>query len=54
MDEIGVFLVVLNNVKVLVSSEDLRTCRGTRKDHTRITVIECISADFRTLLPLII
>jgi hypothetical protein len=50
----GVLLAVLNSLKVLISSDDLRTCRGTRKDRTRITVIECISADFKTLLPLVI
>ena len=54
MDETGVHLAVLNSLKVLVRSDDLRTCRVTGKDRTRITVIECISADFKVLLPLVI
>src|SRR5580692_6829694 len=54
MDETGVLLAVLNSLKVLVSSDDLRKCRGTGKDCTRITAIECISADFKVLLPLVI
>jgi hypothetical protein len=54
MDETGVLLAILNSLKVLVSSNDLRKYRGTGKDRTRIMVIECISADFKVLLPLVI
>jgi hypothetical protein len=54
MDEKGVLLAVLNSLKVLISSDDLQTCCGTGKDHMRITMIECISADFKVLFPLII
>ena len=54
MDKTGVLLAVLNSLKVLVSSDDLRTRRSTGKDRTRITVIECICVDFKVLLPLVI
>ena len=54
MDETGELLAVLNSLKVLISSDNLRTCCGTGKDRTRITVIECISADFKVLLPFVI
>jgi hypothetical protein len=54
VDETGVLLAILNSLKVLVSSDDLRTCHSTRKYRTKITVIECISADFKVLLPLVI
>lgn len=42
MDETGVMLSMLGSAKVLIGKEDL------------VTAIECISADGRALLPLII
>jgi hypothetical protein len=54
MDETGILLSVLNSLKVLVSKDDLKKHRGTAVKRTLITAIECISADGRSLHPLII
>jgi hypothetical protein len=54
MDETGILLSVMNSLKVLVSSKDLRKYRGAAVKRTLITAIECISADGRHLGPLII
>ena len=54
MDETGVMLSMLGSVKVLVGKDDLRDHRGTSVKRTMVTAIECISADGRSLLPLII
>ncbi|CZT24135.1 related to transposase [Ramularia collo-cygni] len=54
MDETGVLLSVLNSLKVLVGSNDLRKHRGAGVQRTLITAIECISADGKCLDPLII
>lgn len=54
MDEIGVMLSMLRSVKVLVGKDDLRDYRGAGVKRTMVTAIECISADGRSLLPLII
>jgi hypothetical protein len=54
MDETGVLLSVLSSLKVLVDKEDLKSCRGAGIKRTLVTAIECISADGRCLLPLII
>lgn len=54
MDEIGVMLSKLGSVKVLVGKDDLRDYRGAGVKRTMVTAIECISADGRSLLPLII
>jgi hypothetical protein len=54
MDETGVLLSVLNSLKVLVSSKEIRKYRGAAVKRTNITAIECISADGRHLDPLII
>ena len=54
MDEIGVMLSMLSSLKVLVGKDDLRTYRGAGVKRTMVTAIECISADGRSLLPLII
>jgi hypothetical protein len=54
MDETGVMLSKLGSVKVLVGKDDLRDYRGTGVKRTMVTAIECISADGRSLLPLII
>lgn len=54
MDEIGVMLSMLNSVKILVSKDDQRDYRGAGVKRISVTAIECISADGRSLLPLII
>jgi hypothetical protein len=54
MDETGVMLCMLGSVKVLLSSDDLRDYRGAGVKRTIVTAIECISANGRSLLPMII
>jgi hypothetical protein len=54
MDETGVMLSMLGSVKVLVGKDDLRDYRGAGVKRKSVTAIECISADGRSLLPLII
>ncbi|TVY14141.1 hypothetical protein LARI1_G009295 [Lachnellula arida] len=54
MDETGVMLCMLGSVKVLVSTDDLRNYRGAAVKRTMVTAIECISANGRSLLPMII
>ena len=54
MDETGVMLSMLGSIKVLVGKDDLRDYRGAGVKRTTVTAIECISADGRSLLPLIV
>jgi hypothetical protein len=54
MDETGVMLCMLGSVKVLLSSDDLRDYRGAGVKRTMVTAIECISANSKSLLPMII
>ncbi|XP_014550508.1 hypothetical protein COCVIDRAFT_58152, partial [Bipolaris victoriae FI3] len=54
MDETGVMLSMLGSVKVLVGKDDSRDYRGVGIKRTMVTAVECISADGRSLLPLII
>ena len=54
MDETGVMLSMLGSVKVLVGKDDRRNYRGAGVKRTMVTAVECISADGRALLPLII
>lgn len=54
MDETGVLLSVLGSSKYLISSELQKAHRGTSSQRTLITAAECISADGRSLPPLII
>ena len=54
MDETGVMLCMLGSVKVLVSKDDPRDYRGAGVKRTMVTAIECVSADGRSLLPMII
>jgi hypothetical protein len=54
IDETGVMLSKLSSVKVLIGRDDLREYRGAGVKRTIVTAIECISADGRSLLPLII
>lgn len=53
MDKAGVMLSKLGLVKVLVGQDDLQDYRGAGVKRTIVTAIECISADDRSLLPLI-
>src|SRR5437762_2001425 len=53
MDETGVLLSVFNSLKVLTGEDDL-SYKGAGVKWTLITAIECISADGRSLHPLII
>jgi hypothetical protein len=54
MDETGVMLSMLGSVKVLVGRDDQRGYRGAGVKRTMVTAIECVSADGRSLHPLII
>ena len=54
MDETGVMLYMVGSVKVLVSKDDLRDYRGAGVKRTIVTAIECISANGRSLLLMII
>lgn len=54
MDETGVILNIINSLKVLVGKDDPRAYRGAGVKSTMVTAIECISADGRSLLPMII
>jgi hypothetical protein len=54
MDETGVMLCMLDSVKVLVCKDDLRDYRGAAVKRTIVTAIECIWANGRSLLPIII
>lgn len=44
----------LGSVKVLAGMDDRRDYRGAGMKRTMVTAVECISADGRALLPLII
>jgi hypothetical protein len=54
IDETGVMSSMLGSLKVLVGRDDLRAYRGAGVKRTMVTAIECISADGRSLHPLII
>jgi hypothetical protein len=54
MDETGVMLCILSSIKVLVSKDDPRDYRGVGVKRITVTAIECISANGRSLLPMII
>ena len=54
IDETSVMLSMLGSVKVLVGKNDLRDHRGADVQRTMVNAIECVSADGRSLLPLII
>lgn len=54
MDESGVMLCMLGSVKVIVGKDDPRDYRGAGVKRTMVTAIECISANGRSLLPMII
>jgi hypothetical protein len=54
MDETGIMLSMLGSVKVLVGKDDIQAHRGAGVKRTIVTAIQCISADGRSLHPLII
>ncbi|XP_014551484.1 hypothetical protein COCVIDRAFT_20277 [Bipolaris victoriae FI3] len=54
IDETRVMLSMLGSTKVLVGKDDRQGIRGAGVKRTIVTAIECISADGRALLPLII
>ena len=54
MDWTGVILSIPGSIKVLVSKDDLRDYKGVGVKRTTVTAVEYISADGRSLLPLII
>jgi hypothetical protein len=54
IDETGVMLCKLGFVKVLIGKDDPRDYRGAGVKRTIMTTIECISANGRSLLPIII
>ena len=53
-DETGILLSAPTSLNVLVGRDDLRNYRGAGVQRTLVTAIECISADGRSLAPLII
>ena len=54
MDETGVPLSMLGSVKVLIGKDDIRDYRGAGVKRTMVTAIKCVSANGRSLLPLVI
>jgi hypothetical protein len=54
INETGVMLCMLNSVKVFVSKDDRRDYREAGVKRTMVTAVECISANGRSLLPMII
>jgi hypothetical protein len=54
IDKTEVMLSKLSSVKVLIGKDNLRNYRGAGVKRTIVTVIECISANSKLLLPLII
>jgi hypothetical protein len=54
MDETGIMLSMLSSVKVLIGRDNIRGHRGAGVKRTIVTAIECVSADGRSLHPLVI
>jgi hypothetical protein len=54
MDETGVMLYMLGSIKVLVGKDDPRDYRGAGVKRTMVTAVECVSANGRSLLLIII
>lgn len=54
MNDTEVMLSMLDSVKVLIDKDDRRDYRDTGVKRTMMTAIECISADDRSLLSMII
>jgi hypothetical protein len=49
-----VMLYMLSSIQVLVSKDNLQDYRGVGVKRTMVTAIKCISANSRSLLPMII
>jgi hypothetical protein len=45
-------LSLLDSVKVLVGKKDQQNYRGAGVKRTMVSAVQCISADFRALMPL--
>ena len=54
MDETGVMLRMLGSIKVLIGKDNRQDYRGASVKRTIVTTIGCISADGRSLFPMII
>jgi DDE superfamily endonuclease len=54
MDETGGMLSMPSSIKVLVGKDDPRDYRGAGVKREMVTAIECVSADGRSLLPMIV
>ena len=54
MNETGVMLCMLDSVKVLINKDDPQDYRGAGVKQIMVTTIECISANDRSLSPMII
>ncbi|OCK93451.1 uncharacterized protein K441DRAFT_478943, partial [Cenococcum geophilum 1.58] len=54
MDETGVILSILGSIKVLIGKNNMQNYRGARVKRIIVTVIKCISANSRYLIPIII
>jgi hypothetical protein len=54
IDETGILLSFLASQKYIIHKDDLRKYRGAAVRRTLVTAVECISADGRSLSPLII
>jgi hypothetical protein len=54
INEMGVMLCILGSIKVLVSKDNLRDYRNAGVKRTIVTAIECINANGKSLLPMII
>ena len=54
IDEIRVILCMLGSIKVLLSKDDPRDYKGASVKRTIVTTIKCISANGKSLLPIII
>ncbi|OKP07150.1 hypothetical protein PENSUB_6110 [Penicillium subrubescens] len=54
MDETGVLLSVLGALKVLVGREEMCKYRGAAVKRKMVTAVECLSADGRSLNPLVV
>ena len=54
MDKTGTILSILGSIKVLVGKNNTRDYRGAYIKRETVTAIECISANGRSLNPMII
>ena len=54
MDETGIAISVCNNTRVLASTYKRKAYVKSPENREWITIVECVSADGRTLRPLVI